>query len=65
MSRTWKDRPYRLGGSRHRWLCCDSGRTHAQFVRIMSRLRRRAEMESLRRHGEVPKRTRHRYKYFD
>ena len=41
MSRTWKDRPYRLGGNRHGRYCCVSNHgSHGKFTRLMRRLTR-------------------------
>lgn len=65
MSRTYKDRPYRLGGKQHRYICCNCHGAHGKFTRLMRRLRRRAEMRELRMNGDVPPKTYHRYMYFD
>lgn len=40
MSRTWKDRPYRLGGKRHKYYIANSHGSHGKFTRLMRRLTR-------------------------
>lgn len=40
MSRTWKDRPWRLGGSQHRYFCVNNHGSHGKFTRLMRRLTR-------------------------
>ena len=65
MSRTYKDRPWRLGGNRHRWFIVANHGAHGKFTRLMRRRRRAEEREELSRNGEVPPRSRWRYEYFD
>lgn len=40
MSRTWKDKPWRLGGNRHRYYCVSNHGSHGKFTRLMRRLTR-------------------------
>lgn len=65
MGKTWKDRPWRLGGNRHKWYIASHHGEHGKFTRLMRRRRRHEEALYLKDHGEVPRRSRFRYEYFD
>lgn len=66
MSRTHKDKPYRLGGDRHRWYCCDNHGSHGKFTRLMSRLARRDLNRSfLDDPDSAVSKSRREYEYFD
>lgn len=51
MSRTRKDRPYELGGQRHRYYASEKG--HAKFTRSCRRIAR-AKAETALRKGAEP-----------
>ncbi len=66
MSRTKKDRPWRLGGDRHKWHIVANHGAHGKFTTAMRRLRRREEMALLASGEErMPPKSRWRYEYFD
>lgn len=66
MSRTWKDRPYRLGGDRHRWYCVDNHGSHGKFTTLMRRLTRRFLKQELDRDPDsAAKKSPHQKEYFD
>lgn len=63
MSRTFKDKPYRLGGQRHPYYCTDD--RHAAFTRqCRRRARRRANMQ-LHTGIEPPPKYPCQYEYWD
>lgn len=66
MSRTLKDRPWRLGGDRHKWVIVANHGAHGKFTTEMRRARRREENQLLA-DGEkrMPRKSRWRYMYFD
>ncbi len=64
MSRTYKDKPYSLGGSRHKWYTADNHNSHGKFTRLMSRLARR-ELDRSVSNGELIKKSKFGYYYFD
>lgn len=65
MGKTHKDRPWRLGGHRHKWCICANHGAHGKFTTSRRRARRREEESDLRRYGEVSPRSRFRYEWFD
>ncbi|MDO5358724.1 MAG: hypothetical protein Q4E80_05010 [Slackia faecicanis] len=66
MSRTRKDRPWRLGGDRHKWVTAANHGAHGKFTAMMRRKRRREENLLVRSGEERPSpRSRWRYEYFD
>lgn len=65
MSRTRKDRPWRLGGQRHRYYVSGEHGQHARFKRAMKRMRRRYCDRWVMRHDDVPGKSWHQYMYFD
>lgn len=66
MSRTFKDRPYKYGGDRHKYFCCNNHGSHGKFVRLMSRLRRRHLQRSMQADPDMAEKRSHwRYLYFD
>lgn len=66
MSRTCKDRPWRLGGDRHAWVTTSNHGAHAKFTAAMRRKRRREENLMVKMGEEkLSPRSRWRYKYFD
>ncbi len=66
MSRTHKDRPWRLGGDRHKWMTAANHRAHSKFTAAMRRKRRRKESPLVRNGEEKPSpRSRWRHEYFD
>lgn len=66
MSRTHKDRPWRLGGDRHKWFCTDNHGQHGRFTKIMSRLARRELDREFRDDPDcAPKKSKWWHMYFD
>lgn len=66
MSRTLKDRPWRLGGDRHKWVIVANHGAHGKFTTEMRRARRREEKQLLAGGEErMPRKSRWRYMYFD
>lgn len=65
MSRTAKDRPWHLGGQRHKWHICANHGAHGKFATAMRRARRRQERRELRKTGDPHRKSRWRYYWFD
>lgn len=65
MSRTYKDKPYSLGGSRHKWYIADNLNSHGKFTRLMSRLARRELDRSVFTNGKLIKKSKFSYYYSD
>lgn len=66
MSRTLKDRPYRLGGDRHRYVIADCHNQHGKFKRLMSRLARRELGREFKKDMDgAPKKSKWMWFYFD
>lgn len=66
MSRTFKDRPYRLGEKRHRWLCVQRHYSHGKFTKLMRRLARAYLSREFRRDPDcAPKRSVYEHLYYD
>lgn len=66
MSRTWKDRPWRLGGNRHRYYCVSNHGSHGKFTRLMRRLTRAFLKRSLQSDPDLAEKRSYRERmYFD
>lgn len=65
MARTFKDRPWRLGGDRHKYVIVANHGRHGKFTTSMRRARRREEKQLLNYGGDVPPKSKFRYLYFD
>lgn len=66
MSRTEKDKPWRCGGNRHKWVIASRTGNHGRFTRRMRRRRRYAEKRELQITGERPStKSKLRYVWFD
>lgn len=66
MSRTWKDRPYRLGGKRRKWFIVGNHWTHGRFTKLMRRLARRDLGRAFKADPDsAPRRSKHQKQYFD
>lgn len=66
MSRTWKDRPYSLGGDRHKWCIVSNHGSHGKFTKLMRRLRRAFLKREVRDNpDEAATRTPYDRMYFD
>ena len=66
MSRTWKDRPWRLGGNRHRYYCVSNHGSHGKFTRLMRKLTRAFLRQEMQRDPDsAAKRSPWQKEYFD
>lgn len=66
MSRTWKDKPYRLGGDRHKYFCVNNHGSHGKFTRLMRRLTRAFLRQEMQRDPDsAAKRSPWQKEYFD
>ena len=65
MSRTYKDRPWRLGGDRHKWFTVSNHGSHGSFTRMCRRLVRRSLDRHLTREGELLRDVPAAHLYFD
>ena len=63
MSRTYKDKPYHLGGQRHKYYCSPNG--HAAFTRFARRQARHDLNRQFKSTGELILKSRWDYIYFD
>lgn len=65
MSRTHKDKPWRLGGNKHKWWIAANHGAHGKFTRQMRRAARRCSNAQVRQ-GETPyRKSKFNYEYFD
>lgn len=66
MSRTWKDKPYRLGGDRHKYFCVSNHGSHGKFTKLMRRLTRAfLRREMIRDPDSAAKKSYRQKEYFD
>lgn len=63
MSNTYKDKPERLGGQKHKY-CCGS-KNHGRFTRDMRRQTRHDLNRQFARTGELITKSRWQYAYYD
>lgn len=65
MSRTYKDRPYKLGGDRHKYYCVNNHSSHGKFTRLMRRLARKDLNRQLQQTGDLISKSRYQKEYYD
>lgn len=65
MSRTYKDRPYKLGGDRHKYYCISNHGSHGKFTRLMRRLARKDLNRQLQQTGDLIFKSRYQKEYYD
>ena len=65
MSRTYKDRPYKLGGDRHRYNCVSNHNSHGKFTRLMRRLARKDLNRQLQQTGDLISKSHYQKEYYD
>lgn len=65
MSRTYKDRPYKLGGDRHKYYCVSNHGSHGKFTRLMRRLARKDLNRQLQQTGDLISKSRYQKEYYD
>lgn len=65
MSRTYKDRPYKLGGDRHKYYCISNHGSHGKFTRLMRRLARKDLNRQLQQTGDLISKSRYQKEYYD
>jgi len=65
MSRTYKDRPYKLGGDRHKYYCVSNHGSHGKFTRLMRRLARKDLNRQLQQTGDLISKSHYQKEYYD
>jgi len=65
MSRTYKDRPYHLGGNRHKWYVVSNHGSHGKFTREMRRAVRADLKNQFVRSEDLITKSKYRHLYFD
>lgn len=65
MSRTYKDRPYRLGGDRHKYNCVNNHGSHGKFTRLMRRLARKDLNRKFQQTGDLIPKSPYQKEYYD
>ncbi len=65
MSRTYKDKPWKLGGNNHKWRIVANHGAHGKFTRQMRRAARRDLNAQVKAGQEPHRKSKHNYEYFD
>lgn len=65
MSRTFKDKPYHLGGNQHKYCVVNNHGSHGKFTKEMRKATRADLKNKFSRDGELVHKSKHQYEYFD
>ena len=65
MSRTWKDKPYHLGGQKHKYYVVNNHGSHGKWTKEMRRKVRNDLKSQCLRFQDLIKKSKYRYEYFD
>lgn len=66
MSRTYKDKPYHLGGQRHKYYVVNNHGSHGKFTKEMRRKTRSDLKNQLLKHGDlIVIKSKYQTEYFD